>query len=694
MKISRRQFIRLSMMSGAMAGAFGTGLLSWPRRAHAFYQSMSLKKFGPGQALRGVGPGGIPVAVPDVALGLVPSVPHYSINIKQYTDQLHPALGHTTLWGYDPVSPLGGGVQPQKHLGGIIVAHKGTPVQITFTNKLPPRHFLPVDTTLMGANLAQNRVAVHLHGGFVPWVSDGVPEAWFDPMGRTGPSFLNNQVLNPTALRGQAEYFYPNARSARLMWYHDHALGITRLNAYAGIASAYVLRDAFEGGLRNQGLPDYIENGGREIPIVIQDKIFVDADNIASLDPTWPGPSTTGSLWYPHKYDRWPVGIGGLPLPDTSCVPEMFGDTMLANGTVYPVATVEPRRYRLRILNACQARFLNLQLYVDDESLGGITHDPITHNPTNLPGPDFLIIGTEGGFLRKPVLKRSNITFDSVTLDGSLITAPAERWDIIVDFSAFAGRKLILYNDAPAPFPMGDPLNDFFPGAPLNPTITTPGFGPDTRQILRFDVGPVATRPLDGPLDITTATDLTPGLDPFLARYDDAGVPISPVRIARRNLTLNEATDAYGRLIQTIGTSVPVTPGVFGRAYMDPVTEMPMAGSTEIWEIANLTGDTHPVHFHLVNAQVLWRRPFNALAYAGETTFTGPPVSPAPEEQGWKETIKMNPGEVTAVIMKFTLPTVPFDVPSSPKMGGNEYVWHCHILEHEEHDMMRPLVVM
>ncbi len=701
MKITRRQFIKLSAMSGAAAGAFAGGLLSWPRRAYAFYQSPALTKFGPGQVLRGVGPTGIPVAAPDVAVAPVTGVKHYTVNIKQFTDQLHPALGPTTLWGYDPAVPLGGGVQPQRHLGGIMVATKGVPVQMTFHNMLPATHILPVDTTVTTPGMMmQNTTSVHLHGGFVPWISDGVPGAWIDPAGMTGPSFINNQVLNPTALPGQAEHYYPNNQSARFMWYHDHAHGITRLNAYAGLATAYLLRDLFEGNLRNIGLPDYIENGGREIPIVIQDKIFVDAANILTLDPTWPGPATTGSLWYPHLYDRWMVAAGGLPLPDPSVIPEMFGDTMLANGTVYPVATVEPRRYRLRILNACQARFLNLQLYVDDGSPDGITLNPVTFTPMNAPGPDFLVIGTEGGFLHKPVLRRSNIAFDQLTHDGSLITGPAERWDIIVDFSAFAGMKVILYNDAPAPFPTGDPLNDYFPGAPGNLTITNPGFGPNTRQILRFDVGLTATAPADGPLGITVNTDMTPGLDPFVAAYDAAGVPRPPAGVTVRSLTLNESSDANGRLIQMLGTNVPPVaavppaPPAFGRAYTDPATETPLAGAVEIWEIANLTGDTHPMHFHLINAQVLWRRPFNAAAYAGVPTYTGLPQGPPPHEQGWKETIKMNPGEVTAIIMQFTLPVVPFVVPPSPATGGNEYVWHCHILEHEEHDMMRPLVVM
>jgi spore coat protein A len=369
---------------------------------------------------------------------------------------------------------------------------------------------------------------------------------------------------------------------------------------------------------------------------------------------------------------------------------------MLANGTVYPEATVEARRYRLRILNACQARFLNLQLYVDDGSPDGITLNRNTMKPTNAPGPDFFVLGTEGGFLPKPVQVASNHPFDPVSLNGSLITGPAERWDLLIDFSKFAGQKVILYNDAPAPFPGGDPVNDYFPGSPGNPTQPQPGFGPNTRQILRFKVVPATSK--DAPLRITGDTDLTPDLTPFLVPPGTAvqgGVLHLPPGVPVRQLTLNETFDGYGRLIQLLGTNVAVNGG-FGRAYEDPATETPTAGSTEVWQIANLTGDTHPIHFHLVNVQVLGRQPFNADTYNGTPSYTGPARGPGKTELGWKETVRMNPGEVTTVIMKFDLPAAPphVTVPSSPRTGGNEYVWHCHILEHEEHDMMRPLVVM
>jgi spore coat protein A len=357
-----------------------------------------------------------------------------------------------------------------------------------------------------------------------------------------------------------------------------------------------------------------------------------------------------------------------------------------------PRAAVEARRYRLRVLNACQARFLNLQLYVADTSKDGITYNN-KGVPVNAAGPSFIVIGAERGFLPKPVTVPAVQPFNPLMLTNglsNLVTAPAERWDLIVDFKGFAGKSLILYTDAPAPFPMAAAGTDFcaFTGT------TRPGFGPDTRIMMKFSV--VAATSADAPLAIA---DLSSGIDPFLVP-PGAGIlngavnppPGTPVR----QLTLNEAFDSLGRLIQLVGTNNlnPMIPGSYGLEYMDTVTENPARGTTEVWQIANLTGDTHPIHFHLVNVQLIARQPFSVAKYTGTPIYTGPARPPDPTETGWKETVKMHPGEVTTVIMRFDLPPVPFVVPSSPRTGGAEYVWHCHILEHEEHDMMRPLVVI
>jgi spore coat protein A len=674
------------------------------KEARAWYQSQSVPLWQ--TAFRGVGPGAIPVAAADPFPAPVTGVTHYTLSMNQFTDQIHPTLGPTTFWGYHPNVALGGGVQPQKHLGGIIVAQKNAPIQLTFTNNLPPTHIIPVDTTIEGANLGDNRAAVHLHGGLVPWISDGGPHSWFAPNGDKGLSFVNNAVLNPGAGINQAEYYYPMNQSARMLWYHDHAWGTTRINAYAGVASALLLRDAFENNLKNQGLPEYIEAGGRELPIVVQDKVFVGAD-IAQVDPTWPGPTAPGSLWYGHQYDTAIFGkLGPTPAgppPAVSVVPEFFGDTMLANGTVYPQVTVEARRYRLRVLNACNARFLNLQMYVDDGSPNGITlnnmgiplnapaRNAAALNKPGKPTSNFLVLGTEGGFLPTPAIVPNGVPFNGTTAGGSLLLAPAERVDVLFDFSAHAGQSIILYTDAPSPFPMGAPINDYFPGFNVtkNPVngLTPPGFGPNTRVIMRFNVVPATSA--DVPLSITRATDLTAGNDPLPVPL---GATALPAGIPVRQLTLNEAFDLHGRLAQLLGTNIAVGGGGYGRMYMDATTENVAAGATEVWQIANLSADTHPIHFHLVNAQVISRQAFAGYRN-GVPNLQGAPLPPPAFERGWKESVRMNPGEVTTVIMRFDLPAVPFNVPLSPRTGGHEYVWHCHILEHEEHDMMRPLVV-
>lgn len=715
-----------------------------PPAGSTFRHSPALAKFA--QPLRGVfplDPLGIPVAVPDgtrTYLGGRLVADHYTITLSQYTDTLHPALGPTTLWGYRPADTLGGTVT-QRHLGGIIIGERGRPVQITFRNQLPNAHPLPVDRGLMGADAAVNRASVHLHGGLVPWVSDGGPFSWFRPDdgdgqplygSSTGDGMIYRLFAGPKPDAGEAEYYYPLGQSARFSWYHDHAAGITRLNAYAGLASALIVRDAFERSLvAHHGLPGFIEDGGREIPLVIQEKVFLDTD-LTDQPPHspdyYPGNARTqGSLWYPFRYDpeRWTTGPGKHPdLLPVSVIPEMFGDAMLVNGTAYPALSVEPRRYRLRVLNATQARFLNLQLYVDDG-----TGAPDFAQP----GPDFLVIGTEGGFLFAPALvpsgRRLNTTTDpdgSRSVDpadpgGSLITAPAERWDVVVDFSAHAGKSLVLYNDAPAPYPGGDARNDG--------SVDPDGILTD-QTILRITVAPHSTGPADPPLTIAPGRPL--GLDPASGiprppRGLTGWKPGSPGRPPRgvpvRDLTLNEIFDDQGRLIQMLGTNrlralpdgfgLPVDPDTGpppgsvttpsgtmldpAASYTDPPTETPRAGDTEVWRIANLTGDVHPMHFHLANALVLSRQPFTGYAYdqrgRGTPTGLGEPRGPQPVEWGWKETVQINPMEITTIIMTFDLPAVPFDVPPSPRTGDNEYVWHCHILEHEEHDMMRPLIV-
>ncbi len=697
-KISRRKFLKMAGTAGLIAGA--STVLPWKiavREAWAEYgvNSPNLQKFI--QPLRSIGGAAgvfnpniqqaIPVAASDGTS--MWGATHYTIEINQFSDLLHPSLPATPLWGYNPA-----GNPTQRHLGGVIAAIKNQATQITFRNYLPPTSIIPVDTTLPGANQAQNRTAVHLHGGFVPWISDGGPHDWWAPDGTHGLSFLNNVVLRPKkgkpgrtdAAANEAEYYYPNDQSARLVWYHDHAWGITRTNAYAGVASGYVITDttAEEAFVVAQGVPGPLD--AKTFYLVFQDKIF----------------NPNGSLFYASVYDFALFGPPGVPSfgeallsppPTPSVVPEYFGDTILVNGTVYPYMEVEQRRYRFRMLNACNSRFLNPRLVYAKSNVIG-TVDSTEPNP-NAIATSFLQIGTEGGFLPQPVLLSQNANGPHVLM------APAERSDMIVDFSNVpAGSVLILYNDAPGPYPGGGAVFDHYPQNPKTPT-SIPGYGPNTRTLLQVRVKASAPDPVLSltlpPLYPTALVNQTPGVPDVPVIYRTAGTAtVGGNTAVFRSLTLNEGFDEYGRLAQFIGTNVQApgtTPGFFGRKYMDTPTETPAAGAIEVWEIANLTADTHPIHFHLVNVQVLARQAFNVKSYAGVPDMSGQPYAPDLNELGWKETVRMNPGEVIWVIAKYDLPTVPFTVPPSPRTGGNEYVFHCHILEHEEHDMMRPVVV-
>jgi spore coat protein A len=691
--MKRRDFVKLTAMAGAAT------LVPWQRAYASFAQSPSLQKFV--SPLRGLGQ-----MAPAVAVTNGPAAnaawDYYEISARQFTDVLHPSLPATTLWGYSNTAQTSG----YAHLGGAIVARRGKPVRLRMKNELPATHILPVDLTSPGVDPGtmsmHNRIAVHLHGGHVPWPSDGGPWHWFGP-GDTGPALPVNvgasyhQWLPDTTGAMTADYWYPNDQSARLQWYHDHAVGITRLNAYAGLATAYLVTEPVEDILVGSGaLPSQM------LPLVFQDKV---------LDAARPG-----QLWYPSVYDEefflLTPPVGSPPVPNPSLVAEFWGDTMLVNGTVHPFVDVEPRRYRLRLLNACNTRFLSLQLVYSAGKKFPDSAEPNVHTP----GPIMQLIGTEGGFL-DPAVAPQGVPVG--TAKNPLVLAPAERADIIVDFSKVKpGNFIILHNDAPVPFPGGTPLADSHPDNSKLAIPPLPGFSPNTRTLLQFRViAPTGTLPVDPP--VPAAWALPPLDPPVIAPWGTV-----PEGVYVRDLTLNEAFDEFGRLTQLIGTNAlppGALPGAFGLAYTDAPTEVIAAGATEVWRVFNLTADAHPLHFHLANAQIVSRQPFNVKQYAGVPNFTAAPMPPAPHEMGWKETVVMYPGECTTVVMKFDLPanpTIPVSTTAevidpvtglpmtettvtpteadpgfSPRTGGREYVWHCHILEHEEHDMMRPIII-
>ena len=506
MKITRRDFLKTSAIVGAgMALPLKFGV----RNAFAAAQSPRLSKWA--QPMRGLGGSGIPVmaGVPDP---FFPGTTYYQLTAGEFTDQLHPQLGPTKLWGYSDTTT---GVK--RHLGGVIVATRNTPIRTRVTNTLPPKNIIPVDTTVQGYlnSYGENRIAVHLHGGEVPWISDGGPFDWWAPDGTSGLSFFNgpggvlDNIPGLPMLPGQADFYYPNNQSSRLMWYHDHAHGITRLNAYAGLASGYLIIDPAQDAKLSSlpGIPS-------TLPLIFQDKTFVDPATIITTDPTWswvarPDVQNLGNLWYEHIYDpkefRLLRGTNYLPPPNPSCIPEFFGDTMLTNGLVYPILTVEAKRYRFLALNACNARFLNLNLLGVSPTSPEVVTDPLTLIPNKKkfpPGPQIIQIGSEGGYLLQDVYHPNTRFFNPLTLTGNLLLGTGERADIIIDFTGQEGKEFILYNDAPGPFPAGPATTDYFLGNRGNKIQPLTGTGPDTRNILRIKVVAGASDPQ--PLPVIT----------------------------------------------------------------------------------------------------------------------------------------------------------------------------------------------
>jgi spore coat protein A len=499
------------------------------------------------------------------------------IHMQQAFQKVHRDLPPTKIWGFNGIWP-----------GPTIEVRSGVPVKIKYHNDaLPTTHPLPVDFTLHGseADKPQVRNVVHLHGAKILPESDGYPEAWISPDGVTGPVLFNP---NP--------FVYPNDQQSTMLWYHDHTLGITRLNMIMGLAGAYLIRDAVEDSLN-------IPKGQFEIPLLIQDRLF----------------NADGSLLYP-------VADGGT---HQFWIPEFFGDTMCVNGKVWPVLDVEPRRYRFRMLNACNARFLNMTVVRTDNN----------GTPHGMAGPIFHVIGTDGGLLPAPVAQTT------------LLQAPAERLDVILDFTGKGGQFFVLKNDAPAPFPGG---------GEVVPT-----------EIMMFRVSkPLSSR------DTTTIPQV---LNP-------ASLNFNPNHVNRtRDVVLTEldrASDGF-----------PIIGLLDNKNWDDPVTEDPKAGSTEVWNMINDTGDGHPKHIHLVQFQILSRQPFDQDTFdnTGQLVFTAPPQAPAPEEQhAFKDVVKAYPGTVTKLAMKFDLPTGTHVIPGH----RYKYVWHCHILEHEDNEMMRPMDII
>jgi FtsP/CotA-like multicopper oxidase with cupredoxin domain len=493
-------------------------------------------------------------------------------------------------------------------------------------------------------------MVTHVHGAVgVGDESDGYAEAWYLPAAGGIPAgyategtwynFFGSKALAKYGSAwgpGFATFQYPNANRASTIWYHDHALGMTRLNVYAGPAGFYIIRGGPAGDSAVLDsrlgtaavLPGPAPKEGDkfppnktyyEIPIAIQDRSF----------------NTNGSLFYPDTRAFFD-GITGPYLPDTDISPiwnpEFFGNMIMVNGNTWPFQTVEKRRYRIRFLNGCDSRFLILDF-------------------SAIPGVEVWQIGNEGGFLTAPV----NIT----ALGNRLLLGLAERADVIVDFTNVPQGSYVLGNVGPdEPFGGGEPDVDFDSADPNS-----------TGQIMQFRVVP-ALAP-----DPTTPP-------PFLQLP-----PIAPLPAATftRPLALIEEMSMYfadapaEALLGTVAGNPNVGPGVWTkRMWMDPVTENPSAGATEVWEIYNATADAHPMHIHEVVFEVVNRQPI-FVDEGNQTVQVVPgslPQPPEPWETGFKDTVTAYPGQVTRVRAQFSTP--------------GQFVWHCHIVSHEDNEMMRP----
>jgi spore coat protein A len=503
-------------------------------------------------------------AVAQPISGAAGGIATYDMAMREVSQQLHSELPASTVWGF------GDGPTNASYPGPTIETSSGQPITVNWINDLrdtaqsgdPLRagHYLPVDTCPHGAE-NNAKTVVHLHGGHVPSDVDGHPEETFLP-------------------GEQATYVYPNNQDAATLWFHDHALGITRLNVYMGLAAFYLIRDAFESAL---GLPA----GEYEIPMAIQDRSF----------------NPDGSLKYPVFWQDM-----------------FFGETMLVNGKVWPKHTVKQGKYRLRMLNGCNSRVLSLQFCPGTNSL-----------PCPAPA-SFQLIGQEGGLLPAPV------TLDAITIGGG------ERADIVVDFASYAGGSSVyLQNTAPAPYP------------------GTPGEG-ELVDVMRFDVEAVGgfTDPVPGslrPMEILNEADAVAYRTLELVKGD--GGACSPFA---------------WEVVSTDGLNGPV------QGYLwDHITEYPELGTTEVWSFVNRSGVTHPMHMHLVFFQVLDRQPFQEVA--GDVVPIGSPVPPPANEVGWKDTVKVEPNEIVRVITRF-------------EDYEGIFPYHCHILEHEDHEMMREFRVV
>jgi FtsP/CotA-like multicopper oxidase with cupredoxin domain len=605
------------------------------------------------------------------------NIDYYEISVQQFAQQILPAgLPATTVWGYGAVKAGRRGLLLHNAPSLTIEAQAGRPVRVKWINDLVNSnggylpHLLPVDPTLHWANPPGGMsgrdtrptfgetpgpytgpvpIVTHVHGAVgVGDESDGYPEAWFlpaaddiDPAFATEGTWYNYFAgkaaagFGATWGPGFATFQYPNDNRACTLWYHDHTLGMTRLNVYAGPAGFYIVRGGPAGDKAvldsRFGTPAVLPGPApmegdmfppvktyHEIPIAIQDRAF----------------NSDGSLFYPDSREFFDGATAVDPgfLPDTDLSPfwnpEFFGNMIMVNGSTWPFQQIEQRRYRIRFLNGCQSRFLILDF-------------------SNIPGVEVWQIGNEGGFLAAPV----NLTAQN---GNHLLMALAERADVILDFTNVPLGSYVLDNIGPdEPFGGGEPPDDFEVADPDS-----------TGQVMEFRVVPaIAPDPTTPPQFLQLPA-----------------LPILPPEVRTRPLALMEMMSMYwdGPAEAVLGM-VDADGYPSHKMWMEPVTENPAVGDTELWEIYNFTADAHPMHVHEITFEVVNRQAL-VTNEDGETEpparLVGDPRPPEAWESGFKDTVIAYPGEVIRLRAQFKNP--------------GTFVWHCHIVEHEDNEMMRP----
>ena len=552
--ITRRKFLQRSSLLATTLAAGKSGLL------HAVAQTHSVATMAPALDVNILQQFVDPLPIPEFAQrqGTRPSpadpkqaVPFYRIQAQSITSKVHRDLPPTKFWSFGRSTP-----------GPTFETRSGEPLLVEWVNALPHEHFLPVDHTIHGAEADKPavRTVVHLHGAKTGPESDGYPEDWIVP----GKSSF---------------YFYPNQQDAATLWYHDHTLGINRLNVYAGLFGTFLIRDSVEDALN-------LPKGKYEVPLALYDRLL----------------THDAQLLYPVSPD-----------PESPWIPELSGNAILVNGKLFPYLDVEPRKYRFRVLNASNARFYHLSLLAK-ASADKASDDEASDEKASSSATTFHQIGTDQGLLPAPIPLTS------------LQITPGERADLVIDFSEHRGEHLILMNDA--------------------------------FVVMQFRVS----------AGKVTDTSSLPSALRSVPRIPESQA------VQTRMLTLDEYVNKSGN---------PVMLMLNASHWNHPVTEKPVLGSTEIWTLINPTNDSHPIHLHLVRFQILDRQTYEPWLFQTKRQlhFLGPPQPPAPNEAGWKDTVRADSRMVTRIIVPFTGFT-------------GRYVWHCHILEHEDNEMMRPYDVV